>query len=110
MNFLFSPPFSSLKCHIAGSAVSCGIWQFTCGSGDCIAGYDVCDGIPQCDDNSDESPENCPSKKNRAKQQHTITFQYLDELTVSLVPEPYHEIWQLKLPISCFSLCIPKIQ
>ena len=40
----------------------CGIWQFTCGSGDCIAGYDVCDGIPQCADSSDESLENCPSK------------------------------------------------
>ena len=40
----------------------CGIWQYTCGSGDCIAGYDVCDGIPQCADSSDESLENCPSK------------------------------------------------
>ena len=63
--------------------VSCGIWQFTCGSGDCIAGYDVCDGIPQCDDNSDESPENCPSKKNRAKQ--SLSFQYLDELGVTFL-------------------------
>lgn len=46
---------------ISLSSSGCGIWQFTCGSGDCIAGYDVCDGIPQCDDNSDEAPETCPS-------------------------------------------------
>ena len=45
----------------------CGVWQFTCGSGDCIAGYDVCDGIPQCADGSDESSDNCPSKHRKNK-------------------------------------------
>uniref|UniRef100_A0A0K0EKY0 Low-density lipoprotein receptor domain class A n=1 Tax=Strongyloides stercoralis TaxID=6248 RepID=A0A0K0EKY0_STRER len=29
-------------------------FQWKCDSGDCIAQYDLCDGIPQCDDNSDE--------------------------------------------------------
>jgi len=37
----------------------CGQWQFSCGSGDCIATYDVCNGIPQCRDASDENEENC---------------------------------------------------
>lgn len=35
----------------------CGRFQFQCHSGDCIAVYNACDGIPQCDDGSDEGPE-----------------------------------------------------
>ncbi|SPP81750.1 low-density lipoprotein receptor-related protein 11 [Drosophila guanche] len=36
---------------------SCGRFQFTCHSGECIAVYNACDGIPQCEDGSDEGPE-----------------------------------------------------
>ena len=54
--------FQNLLTFIYFLFSGCGIWQYTCGSGDCIAGYDVCDGIPQCADSSDESLENCPSK------------------------------------------------
>lgn len=35
----------------------CGRFQFQCHSGDCIAIYNACDGIQQCDDGSDEGPE-----------------------------------------------------
>ncbi|XP_067622881.1 uncharacterized protein [Eurosta solidaginis] len=35
----------------------CGRFQFTCHSGECIAVYNACDGIPQCEDGSDEGPE-----------------------------------------------------
>lgn len=37
----------------------CGRFQFQCHSGECIAVYNACDGIPQCVDGSDEGPE-CP--------------------------------------------------
>ncbi|XP_049533805.1 protein enabled [Anopheles darlingi] len=40
---------------------TCGIFEFSCHSGDCIAVYNVCDGIPQCEDGSDEGAE-CPQK------------------------------------------------
>ncbi|XP_032592411.1 low-density lipoprotein receptor-related protein 11 isoform X2 [Drosophila grimshawi] len=35
----------------------CGRFQFGCHSGECIAVYNACDGIPQCEDGSDEGPE-----------------------------------------------------
>ncbi|ALC38680.1 CG6495 [Drosophila busckii] len=35
----------------------CGRFQFSCHSGECIAVYNACDGIPQCEDGSDEGPE-----------------------------------------------------
>ncbi|KAI8043840.1 hypothetical protein M5D96_005178 [Drosophila gunungcola] len=40
-------------------AAHCGRFQFTCHSGECIAVYNACDGIPQCEDGSDEGPELC---------------------------------------------------
>ena len=59
----------------------------------------MCDGIPQCDDNSDESPENCPSKKNRAKQSLSNELSKTESAVLNFWN--HHEIWQLKLPISC---------
>lgn len=50
-------------CHVAlaismkNASSHCGRFQFQCHSGDCIAVYNACDGIPQCDDGSDEGPE-----------------------------------------------------
>lgn len=40
----------------------CSRYQFECRStGECIAIYNACDGIPQCADGSDEAPElGCP--------------------------------------------------
>lgn len=35
----------------------CSRFQFQCHSGECIAVYNACDGIPQCVDASDEGPE-----------------------------------------------------
>ena len=35
----------------------CSRFQFQCHSGECIAVYNACDGIPQCEDGSDEGPE-----------------------------------------------------
>lgn len=38
----------------------CQNFQFSCvNSSDCIAVYNLCDGIPQCPDASDEAPERC---------------------------------------------------
>ncbi|XP_049282545.1 chromodomain-helicase-DNA-binding protein 7 [Anopheles funestus] len=42
-------------------AQQCGHFEFPCHSGECIAVYNVCDGIPQCEDGSDEGAE-CPQK------------------------------------------------
>ncbi|XP_054744761.1 transcription factor 20 [Anastrepha obliqua] len=44
----------------------CGRFQFTCHSGECIAVYNACDGIPQCEDGSDEGPE-CSAATSTAK-------------------------------------------
>lgn len=45
------------------SARKCSRWQFEChSSGECIAIYNACDGIPQCQDGSDEDPKLfCPT-------------------------------------------------
>lgn len=45
--------------------IECSRNQFECRTtGDCIAIYNVCDGIPQCSDGSDEAAElNCPTEK-----------------------------------------------
>lgn len=42
---------------IPPNSSSCGRFQFACHSGECIAVYNACDGIPQCEDGSDEGPE-----------------------------------------------------
>ncbi|KAL3998445.1 Low-density lipoprotein receptor domain class A family protein [Acanthocheilonema viteae] len=34
--------------------LTCGEWQWMCNNGECIAQYDLCNGIPQCTDGSDE--------------------------------------------------------
>ena len=39
-------------------------YQFECHSGECLAIYNACDGIPQCQDGSDEAAElACPGGK-----------------------------------------------
>ncbi|KAH7696432.1 Low-density lipoprotein receptor domain class A containing protein [Aphelenchoides avenae] len=42
-----------------------GPWQWTCDNYECIAQYDVCDGIAQCSDASDE--KNCQNKPHAVK-------------------------------------------
>ncbi|CAL4069485.1 unnamed protein product [Meganyctiphanes norvegica] len=39
---------------------SCSQYEFECRSGECIATYNTCDGIPQCPDHSDEDVALCP--------------------------------------------------
>nr|XP_053643646.1 low-density lipoprotein receptor-related protein 11-like [Cherax quadricarinatus] len=44
------------------AARKCSRFQFECHSGECIAIYNACDGIPQCQDNTDEDPAlGCPA-------------------------------------------------
>lgn len=37
-------------------------YQWTCFNGECIAQYDVCDGIAQCEDGSDEASCDQPGR------------------------------------------------
>ncbi len=54
----------------------CNNYQFACTDGsDCIAIYDTCNGINQCQDGSDESPELCP-QGNTTKVQTARTAEY----------------------------------
>ncbi|XP_075150998.1 uncharacterized protein LOC142225111 [Haematobia irritans] len=46
------------------ASTQCGRFQFACHSGECIAIYNACDGIPQCEDGSDEGPE-CSGANNK---------------------------------------------
>lgn len=47
----------------AKKGVACGRHQFQCHSGECVAIYNVCDGVAQCADSSDEHEElACPSQ------------------------------------------------
>lgn len=59
---LVSPAVSSDDVHNHNNyynPTQCGRFQFQCHSGECIAVYNACDGIPQCIDGSDEGPEVC---------------------------------------------------
>nr|XP_040234686.2 trithorax group protein osa isoform X2 [Anopheles coluzzii] len=60
-----TPSASTPKQAAAAAAQQCGHFEFPCHSGECIAVYNVCDGIPQCEDGSDEGAE-CPQKSDRA--------------------------------------------
>lgn len=53
-NFFFN--FKTAPASVINSAI-CSRFQFQCHSGECIAVYNACDGIPQCVDGSDEGPE-----------------------------------------------------
>lgn len=44
-----------------GEVEECGQFQFKCSTGECIASYDTCNGIPQCRDGSDEDTKLCPA-------------------------------------------------
>lgn len=46
-----------LSAQIENRNLSCGRFEFPCHSGECIAVYNACNGIPQCLDGSDEGPE-----------------------------------------------------
>uniref|UniRef100_A0A182M6E8 MANSC domain-containing protein n=1 Tax=Anopheles culicifacies TaxID=139723 RepID=A0A182M6E8_9DIPT len=56
-----TPSASTPKQQLLMPAQQCGHFEFPCHSGECIAVYNVCDGIPQCEDGSDEGAE-CPQK------------------------------------------------
>ncbi|XP_045112265.1 hapless 2-like [Portunus trituberculatus] len=59
---LLSHPDSPYSCHTPPAARKCTRFQFECHSGECIAIYNACDGIPQCSDSSDEDPKlECPA-------------------------------------------------
>ncbi|XP_043285859.1 uncharacterized protein [Venturia canescens] len=59
------PPKSIVPTTPAPIKTGCSRNQYECrSSGDCIAIYNVCDGIPQCGDGSDEASDlGCPTEK-----------------------------------------------
>lgn len=54
---LIARPFPAAVMPAKNSTNVCGRFQFQCHSGECIAVYNACDSIPQCEDGSDEGPE-----------------------------------------------------
>ncbi|XP_055682099.1 uncharacterized protein LOC129789347 isoform X2 [Lutzomyia longipalpis] len=67
---------------------TCSRFQFACHSGECLAVYNACDGIPQCEDGSDEGPE-CPKQPSAGGgQQNSQNGQQMQDLsnTVRLLP------------------------
>ncbi|GAB0098372.1 uncharacterized protein DMENIID0001_140940 [Sergentomyia squamirostris] len=63
----------------------CSRFQFACHSGECLAVYNACDGIPQCEDGSDEGPE-CPAGQKQPpgqqqQQQSTNNGQQMQDLS-----------------------------
>ena len=44
---------------------ACSSFEFGCRSGDCVAIYDRCNGIAQCDDGSDEDPAECAAQMSK---------------------------------------------
>lgn len=73
---------------IPPNASSCGRFQFACHSGECIAVYNACDGIPQCEDGSDEGPE-CSGAN--AKSASNIVATSVDSPT-KIVQQPIQSI------------------
>ncbi|KAK6636093.1 hypothetical protein RUM43_009745 [Polyplax serrata] len=66
---------------LVSESQQCSRYQFECrASGECIAIYNACDGIPQCSDGSDEAPElDCPTisgikRNNLSGSTHPKTF------------------------------------
>ena len=65
----FSPELSSminflLFCIAQSFSVSssyCHYWQVRCNNGQCVNRDNLCDGLSQCYDGSDEWSSNCPS-------------------------------------------------
>lgn len=62
----------------------CSRFQFACHSGECLAVYNACDGIPQCEDGSDEGPE-CPTGQKTSgaasAQQNSQNTQQMQDLS-----------------------------
>ncbi|XP_055386368.1 putative uncharacterized protein DDB_G0282129 [Condylostylus longicornis] len=48
---------TTVKTSTIPTQTTCGRFQFQCHSGECIGIYNACNGIPQCQDGSDEGPE-----------------------------------------------------
>ncbi|XP_055715036.1 LOW QUALITY PROTEIN: low-density lipoprotein receptor-related protein 11-like [Phlebotomus papatasi] len=65
----------------------CSRFQFACHSGECLAVYNACDGIPQCEDGSDEGPE-CPTGQKTSgvagAQQNSQNTQQMQDLSNAL--------------------------
>ncbi len=70
----------------------CGRWQFSCRSGDCIAIYDVCNGIPQCRDGSDEDAAACKPTAAPPTQHPHLRYHALSRLQYLRVTQRYTEI------------------
>jgi len=59
-------PFNDRQPVVSAADQFCNRWQWQCHKGEeCIANYDLCDGIPQCADKSDEDVEMCRELRRR---------------------------------------------
>ncbi|CAB3410799.1 unnamed protein product [Caenorhabditis bovis] len=59
-------------------------WEWACRNGECIAHYDVCDGIVQCTDGSDEW--NCDTRNRGASYAHEGNPGKVDAAPTTMVP------------------------
>ncbi|CAD6184395.1 unnamed protein product [Caenorhabditis auriculariae] len=65
-------------------------WEFECRNGECIAYYDVCDGIPQCSDGSDEiNCEQIRARNNGRNRGEAATTTVAPVTTTTLAEQGY---------------------
>ena len=89
--------YKTIFCQVA----QCSQYQFQCRSGECIATYDTCNGIPQCTDASDEDPGLCPPQTTSSPAGHLHLRPDMDPPQQQR-QQQHQSYWsQQQLPVGC---------